>query len=283
MKLEESIKTWERFWDRSTAAEPYMVSEGEMAEKWNQRSATFGRGRDQQARKRLTDDVINFLEQSGVRIKGAKVLDIGCGNGALALPLARLGAEVTAFDISVGMLSQLDKIALQEGLAVRTVEGSWWSADIDALGFRSEFDLVMAARNPSMRNVDCLERMMACSQGHCFYIGFIDKNENSTYREISRVVFKENYSRNPPNIFHPFMHLYLSGHRPEIRINYHEMTEELPWEQAAESAIDFFSDGRELTTEAMDQVRDYVRSAAIEGTFSSTRKLGEGLMLRKIA
>ncbi len=39
--------------------------------------------------------------------KGARVLEIGCGTGALAMAMARRGARVTAIDISKGMLSRL--------------------------------------------------------------------------------------------------------------------------------------------------------------------------------
>ncbi len=47
-------------------------------------------------------------------LKGKKVLDIGSGTGRAALTLARLGAVVTAVDISKAMLSHLEKKAQKE-------------------------------------------------------------------------------------------------------------------------------------------------------------------------
>ncbi|MDQ0694216.1 bifunctional 2-polyprenyl-6-hydroxyphenol methylase/3-demethylubiquinol 3-O-methyltransferase UbiG [Streptomyces sp. W4I9-2] len=38
---------------------------------------------------------------------GAKVLDFGCGDGRVAIPMAALGFEVTAFDASQNMLDRL--------------------------------------------------------------------------------------------------------------------------------------------------------------------------------
>jgi 2-polyprenyl-3-methyl-5-hydroxy-6-metoxy-1,4-benzoquinol methylase len=43
---------------------------------------------------------------------GAKVLDFGCGDGRVAIPMAALGYEVTAVDASQNMLDRLTDIAL---------------------------------------------------------------------------------------------------------------------------------------------------------------------------
>lgn len=43
---------------------------------------------------------------------GAKVMDFGCGDGRVAVPMAALGYEVTAVDASQNMLDRLTEIAL---------------------------------------------------------------------------------------------------------------------------------------------------------------------------
>ncbi|HWG73436.1 MAG TPA: class I SAM-dependent methyltransferase [Acidimicrobiales bacterium] len=54
----------------------------------------------------------------------ARVLDCGAGTGFLSLLAARLGHQVTALDLSPGMLARLESKAAGEGLEVEVVEGS---------------------------------------------------------------------------------------------------------------------------------------------------------------
>src|SRR6266511_4164101 len=53
----------------------------------------------------------------------ARVLDAGAGTGFLSLGAARLGYQVTAVDLSPGMLARLRESAEREGLSIEAVEG----------------------------------------------------------------------------------------------------------------------------------------------------------------
>jgi SAM-dependent methyltransferase len=54
---------------------------------------------------------------------GMRVLDVACGTGNVALPLARAGAVVTGVDIATNLLVQGRERAAAEGLAVKFDEG----------------------------------------------------------------------------------------------------------------------------------------------------------------
>lgn len=54
----------------------------------------------------------------------SRVLDVGAGTGFLSLIAARLGHDVTAFDLSTQMLEQLRRSASEEGLDMKIVVGN---------------------------------------------------------------------------------------------------------------------------------------------------------------
>jgi ubiquinone/menaquinone biosynthesis C-methylase UbiE len=74
--------------------------------------------------------------------KGLKVLDLGCGDGTTALPLARLGAEVLGVDIAQNLVDAGNRRAREEGLSNCTFqEGD--ACDLYELKDNS-FDLVVS-------------------------------------------------------------------------------------------------------------------------------------------
>lgn len=68
---------------------------------------------------------------------GARVLDLACGHGRHAIPLAERGFAVTGFDLSEAMLARARADAAARGARVRWVRG-----DMRALPFEAAFDAV---------------------------------------------------------------------------------------------------------------------------------------------
>lgn len=63
-------------------------------------------------------------EGKALPLKGLSVLDIGCGGGLVAEPLARLGGQVTGLDASEAMIAVAKEHAAQEGLKIAYRVGS---------------------------------------------------------------------------------------------------------------------------------------------------------------
>ena len=83
----------------------------------------------------------DILRTIGIGKPGQRILDLGAGTGALALPFARVGAQVVALDASAGQLEQLHVKARQERVDVRTVH-----ARAEETGLPDgEFDVVSAS------------------------------------------------------------------------------------------------------------------------------------------
>lgn len=81
---------------------------------------------------------------------GGSVLDLGCGVGRLANPLARRGHAVTAVDEHAGMLAHLDR-------AVSAVR-----ADIRTLDLGRRFDVVVLASHLVNHHAHGLEFLVSC-------------------------------------------------------------------------------------------------------------------------
>lgn len=90
-------------------------------------------------------------------LRGRKVLDLGSGLGEGAVYFATQGAEVTAVDISPGMLDVVSRFAGRHGVAVTTVVGS--ATDLSCFDDAS-FDIVYGAN--MLHHVDieaCLDEV----------------------------------------------------------------------------------------------------------------------------
>ena len=72
---------------------------------------------------------------------GARVLDVACGTGGVALRAARAGADVVGIDISADQLAKARRAAGSEGLAIQFDEG-----DCQQLPYAdTAFDAVVSA------------------------------------------------------------------------------------------------------------------------------------------
>lgn len=269
-------------WKKATGNGLSILDEGRMAEFWNKRSENYANNIDKGKRKKKTDDILEFLEEAGFNPEGSRVLDIGCGPGTLSLPLARLGAEVTSLDISSGMLNRLRDAVKKESLPVDVIECSWWTADIDELSFRNEFDLVIASMTPGIRDVENFDMMIACSKNLCYYSNFLRRGEDKAYRDIRSSILGENSANNMNGIIYPFMYLYLSGYRPSVRINHSEWNEETDWKEAADLAIEFIGRGRDFDEETKEKIRNYYKNASVDGMYRSESDVYTGMMTWKV-
>ena len=95
--------------------------------------------RNQQLLDGMLDGISDVaLARAGVQ-SGERVLDVGCGCGATALALARLGARVTGMDISEPMLELARSRAAESSL-----ELEFRLADAELLADESQYDLVFS-------------------------------------------------------------------------------------------------------------------------------------------
>lgn len=131
---------------------------------WDAKAKTFPVAHGEQ-----TSYVQRFLELAGVQ-PGETVLDMGCGTGALATPLAQSGCRVIACDFSRGMLDVMTRD--QKSLGVTGVETHLmsWADDWAPLGLAEDsVDVALASRSivtedleESLMKLDTVARRRVC-------------------------------------------------------------------------------------------------------------------------
>ena len=84
------------------------------------------------------DHHVSWIDQTLLRGKAGKILDLGCGPGFYASRLARLGHECVGIDYSPASIAFAREQASSEGLQCRYIE-----QDIRAADFGQGYDLVM--------------------------------------------------------------------------------------------------------------------------------------------
>ncbi len=84
----------------------------------------------------VSDEVVALAPRLG---RGARVLDLGCGDGRNALFLAQAGLEVDAVDTSLTGVRKLANRAAKAGVPIRA-----WVQDITTLELPGDYQLVIA-------------------------------------------------------------------------------------------------------------------------------------------
>ncbi len=280
MKSSENVQTLIDCWNSSVSGtEP--VTDENQADRWNRRASTFGKDHNPEKRAKKTADFFNLLSEAGFSPEGSRVLDIGCGPGSLSLPLAEVGADVTAIDISPRMLDRLAETAKEKGLSIMTKVCSWWSADIDLLNLRNSFDLVIASMTPGIRDLETFDRMVACSRGYCYYSSYMKNGPDKIPPDLYCRVMGESPQTRPfsSGFFYPFMYLYAQGIHPLVRMYRKTVRYEESWEEAAERAIEDINHTRVLSQEFKREIMDYYKSLSVNGRYSSDDEMYNAMMV----
>ena len=86
-----------------------------------------------------TPAAARLIQHAGIT-RGMKVLDVACGTGVVAITAARLGAIVTALDLTPQLLERG-----KQNAHLAEVQIEWHEGDVEKLPFGdSEFDLVLS-------------------------------------------------------------------------------------------------------------------------------------------
>lgn len=273
----QNSRYWAEFWEQASRQGK---NRGPMlAGFWDNMAGKFARNAPAGRGEERVDSVMKMIEQTGIDVSGAQVLDIGAGTGSLAIPLAKRGATVTAIDFSPEMLKNLNQRARDENLPITTLLKSWDEIDLDGEGFRGAFDLVIASMTPAVRCPDTFRLMHEASRGICYYSGWVHRKWDPAYFELYRMLFQDEFREGMHGFYLPFMYLYMNGYRPDVQISQNVWKSEETIDEMVQSVTGFFSVSREIDDGMKEQIRQYFQSRNTNGKYQSETTAITGMMV----
>ena len=151
---------WDELWRNARASKTW-TSSG--VKDWDEKAPSFS-SRNQSSP--FVSQVLDLIPLTA----SATVLDIGCGPGTLAMPIASRVRSVTAVDYSAGMLSTLASLASPAGIRnIRTVQASW-EDDWQAHGI-GQHDITLASRSLAVADLrGALQRLDRYASSFAFIV-----------------------------------------------------------------------------------------------------------------
>jgi SAM-dependent methyltransferase len=148
--LAQAPLDWNERW-REAAAQRWQRT-NQRSQYWNRRAASFG--------ERSHDGGYARAFFAAVTPEpGWTVLDVGCGSGTLALPLAGVVREVTAMDFSEGMIEQLRRRTREQGITNVKALHAAWEDDWDQAGIGT-YDVAIASRSLVVEDLEAALRKL---------------------------------------------------------------------------------------------------------------------------
>jgi SAM-dependent methyltransferase len=129
---------------------------------WNCRASSFAR------HTRTSVYAGNFISYMKLQPQWS-VLDVGCGPGTLAVPLALKVQSVTAIDLSKSMIAILRDTCASKGLTNVDAREMSWEDDWDAAGI-GDHDVAIASRSLAIDDLETAILKLAEKARHKVYI-----------------------------------------------------------------------------------------------------------------
>lgn len=179
------------------------------AQHWDERSKTYHK-----ATMPPSPYARDFIDYAGIA-PGDTVFDMGCGTGAISIPIAAEGHEVLGCDFSTGMLQILRDEAKKLGVGVETKLLSW-SDDWESQGvLPKSYDVATASRSIVTDDLrESLEKLAGVARRRCAITLPVGSSPRVDEAIMSALGLQRQLGR---DYVYAFMILVEMGMRPEVR------------------------------------------------------------------
>lgn len=212
---------------------------------WDRKAPSFAR--------RNTDSLYadKFIEMLDPR-PGWKVLDVGCGPGTLALPLAGRVNYVTALDFSGQMLAILEETARDRNITNVATRKLSWDDDWQEHGVGTH-DAAIASRSLSVGDLrSALEKLTASARETCVVTDMVGTGpfDPDAFAAVGRPL------KSGPDYIYTVNLLYQMGYRASV--NFIHLEKDIPC-ASPDEALDIYTwMFHDLTETEKNRLQDYV-------------------------
>lgn len=290
--MEESVHSpqfWIRQWRESVARAPRTGAGGYASRRlWDRMAADYERrGTRGTEKDAAAEELIATLSRRGLFGDGARVLDVGCGTGRMAIAFAGHGAEVTALDFSPAMLGRLRE-ALPAELAgrVHPVEADWEELDLAERGWERAFDLAHAAMTPAIRTPGAFLKLHRASRGGCCFRGWAGRREDPLLAGVWRHLTGKpmpSLAGATDGVYAAFNLLYAMGSSPSVEFQEVWWEKREPVGKSAEFFADYFDGLEGLSREGLKgKISECLAAVAEDGMVASRTAGRTGSLIWKV-
>jgi SAM-dependent methyltransferase len=166
--LDKESFSWSEIWKEMMISNIITRGNGDCASIWNSVDKAREFWIQTQRNKARYDSILSVI----LAHHPSKILDIGSGPGALTLPLARLGCQVTAIEPAHGMSLVLTENAAEFGVTNLEIINSRWE-NVVPEQISGPYDTVIACYSLGMPDIaEAIKKMEKVCNGRIFLIWF---------------------------------------------------------------------------------------------------------------
>ncbi|MCK9474137.1 class I SAM-dependent methyltransferase [Sulfurimonas sp.] len=179
------------------------VFKGKGSSDWDNKS------KEMAPRMQKSEYVEDFISRMNISMDDT-VLDVGCGPGTLAIPLAKKVKHVIAIDFSAKMLEELEAYAKREGITNITTHLIGWDDDWSHL---PKVDIAVASRSVEVHDLDeALSKMSSQALKACY----LTYKTGGSFVDIEILDYIGKKIITNPDFWYIPLLLYKDGHLPKI-------------------------------------------------------------------
>jgi len=166
----------------------------------------------------VTDNTLmKVITQLEILNPESTVLDVGCGAGKFSFALANECLHVTGLDLSPKMIDKAKEKKVEIGQNnVDFFINNWHASDLETLGYKGKFDLVIANMTPAIRNAETFIKLCEASKGYCILSKPIKRVDPVSDAIRKMLWIEEKKESADMEILYGFEILWLQGTLPHI-------------------------------------------------------------------